>query len=75
MITEIGPGLPHSERDLAVERVQQIARPLGALLQGEAITDAPAAPYRTVVSRAIAGRFRVEPVSYAERSQTLIETA
>ncbi|HXA15818.1 MAG TPA: DUF692 family protein [Thermoanaerobaculia bacterium] len=36
---------------------------LGALLQGEAITDVPAAPYRTVVSRATAGRFRVEPAS------------
>jgi uncharacterized protein (UPF0276 family) len=30
------------------------------LLQGQSIADPPAAPHRTVVSRAIAGRFRVE---------------
>jgi hypothetical protein len=31
------------------------------LLQGQSIVDPPPAPHRTTVSRAIAGRFRVEP--------------
>jgi uncharacterized protein (UPF0276 family) len=36
---------------------------LGALLQGEPIGDPPAVPHRTIVSRALAGRFRVEAVA------------
>jgi len=41
---------------------------LGSLLQGKAVSPRPADPHRTIVSRAIAGRFRVEGIELKTHS-------